>query len=199
MLHGCFQRNYFTCLEVDNLGVISRRQDRLLQFWFDLRKLELQKKRMKGELKPRGRGVARTGLFNAEKKRVGSGGKDRENTQRGRGGGVGQGDPNGNEKHWCGMWTSDVECHDGAITVTNQLKVQLDPDQFTTVCTKSSSQPAKCQPVGGRVVVVAIVVFLMIDPSLVGACTCVMSCHATSKDMTSHNFCHNSNICFFSR
>ena len=118
------------------------------------------------------------------------------------GGGGGGGGPGGSlmEMKSTGVGsTSDVECHDGAITVTNQLKVQLDPDQFTTVCTKSSSQPAKCQPVGGRVVVVAIVVFLMIVPSLVGACTCVMSCHATSKDMTSCNFCHNSNICLFSR
>ena len=171
--------------------MISQRQDRLLQFWFDLRKLELLKKRMKAELKPRGTGDRKNRFFFRLKRR----GWEVDEKIGKRQGGV----FNGNEKHWCGMWTSDVECHDGAITVTNQLKVQLDPDQFTTVCTKSSSQPAKCQQVGGRVVVVAIVVFLMIVPSLVGACTCVMSCHATSKDMTSYNFCHNSNICFFSR
>ena len=43
---------------------------------------------MKAELKPRGRGIARTGLFKAEKERVGSGGKDRKKAQ-GEGGGVG--------------------------------------------------------------------------------------------------------------
>ena len=42
---------------------------------------------MKAELKPRGRGITRTGLFKAEKERVGSGGKDRKKAQGGGWGG----------------------------------------------------------------------------------------------------------------